>query len=731
MSPRLRFPIRSRASRAVVCLAALLAAALPGTAGAAPWGGDDLAPLASTTTPVQVPYADFVTVARAGGFEEALINGSEYWAGARDAKGRIVVAQVPAPAPNQFGAAPETADAATPSVFVLEDILREAGTQVTSVVDTAPQRADEGSAGSNTWLRLAFMLLVSAAFTFLIIRILSRSRGGRMLGGGRGAASAGTLRDNAQVAPPSTRFADVAGCDEAVEELSETVLFLRSPMRFAKVGARMPRGVILHGPPGTGKTLLAKAVAGEADVPFYAVSGSDFVDTFVGVGASRVRDLFVKAAKHPAGAVIFFDEMDAIGRARGRGASGADTEREATLNQLLVEMDGFGVRDKVIVIAATNRLDMLDDALLRPGRFDRQVRVDLPARAGRAQILRVHAKGKPIEDMDDLERLADVTGGSSGADLANILNEAAIMAAREERTRITWADLMEGQLRSLAGPRRLDPRQHEDERQVVAWHEAGHVLAAELCPTHPATQRATILPRGQAGGLALFGQDDRALIGQQELHERLVVALAGRAAEQVAFGHISSGASNDLEQVNGLARHAIETLGFSPRAGQLISVRRGEAVAVSEQTRQLVDEEVRAHVEEAYRDALDLLSSHRATLDAIAQALLAHEVIERADIERLTHADSAPAPLAPSRRHVVPMPTTTAAHDDAPLSAPTAPAPVGIRAGAAVLARGTWTMLVRAGRARTRRVRARRARVRVAALTRHEAPRERSAPEKA
>jgi cell division protease FtsH len=522
-------------------------------------------------------------------------------------------------------------------------------------------------------LPLSFALL--AVLIIGSIALIRRTQGGRSPGGRGGAASHGKIRKNAQVEPPSVRFDDVAGCDEAVEELREVVVFLNEPERFRRVGARMPRGVILHGPPGTGKTLLAKAVAGESGVPFFALSGSDFVDTFVGVGASRVRDLFAQARKSENGAIIFFDEIDAIGRQRGAGMSGADSEREGTLNQLLVELDGFGARDKVVVIAATNRLDMLDQALLRPGRFDRRVQVGLPAEAGRLAILELHSKGMPIEDRDALAGLARVTAGFAGADLSNMVNEAAIMAARAGRRTILAADLDEGLLRSVAGPQRADRRIAEGELEVIAWHEAGHALAAELCPTHTKAQRVTILARGDAGGLALYGNQDRALTSQQHLHERMVVAMAGRAAEQIRFGIISSGAANDLEQVNDMAREAVERLGFSPRVGQIVSSAGPRQIPLSGETRRAIDEEIGRMVDAAYADAVALLTDHREELDTLAEALVAREQVDRGEIEELLRSLSGGGRRLPTRADALPTSREPVAVE-VPVTALPAPEPV-------------------------------------------------------
>jgi cell division protease FtsH len=427
------------------------------------------------------------------------------------------------------------------------------------------------------------------------------------------------------------RFADVAGCDEAVDEVREMVDFLREPERFARVGARIPSSVLLYGPPGTGKTLIAKALAGEAEVPFFAVSGSELIEMFVGVGAKRVRELFARARRCETGAVIFFDEIDAIGRHRSSGAaSGANDEREQTLNQLLVELDGFDTSSKVVVVAATNRLDILDKALLRPGRFGRQVPVDLPSKAGREAILGVHAHGKPLGDDVDFALLAESTAGLSGADLAEVVNEGAILAARAHQTVLTHRNLHDAILRVLLGPEKRNSMLAEGELEIIAYHEAGHALAAELCPNHDKPLHATVRPRGRAGGFVYMSRTDRALEDADLIHERMVVALAGRAAEQTVFGKVSSGAANDLEQVNGIARQAVERLGLSPEVGQIISF--NDRSQLSQEALGLVDRVVERFVHAAYEDALKLISENVESLDRIAQLLITQKDLERVDI---------------------------------------------------------------------------------------------------
>jgi cell division protease FtsH len=458
-----------------------------------------------------------------------------------------------------------------------------------------------------------------------------------------------SLRRSAQLSTvPSERFADVAGCDEAVEELAEIVEFYRDSKRFAYLGAKLPSGIMLHGDPGTGKTLLAKALAGEAGLPFYATSGSDFVEKFVGVGASRVRELFAKARANENGAVIFIDEIDAVGRARGSGD--ANSEREQTLNQILVELDGFSTTDRVVCIAATNRLDVLDPALLRPGRFGRHIAVPLPSAPGRAEILRVHSAGRPLASDVDLHELAATTGGLSGAQLAEVVNEAAVMAARSGAWEIALAHFREGYLRVLAGPKRRSAPLAEGELAVIACHEAGHVLCAEYGERYEKAQQVTVEPRGQAMGLAVYGQTDRALHDPEYLHEALVATLGGRAAEQILFSRISSGAANDLQKATELARRAVEELGFSERLGQIVAGRS----PFSESTRAVVDSEIERMVADAYADALALLSEHRTELERLSAHLLEHRVLERVDI--LTAIGSGKVERLPAKPSARPAP---------------------------------------------------------------------------
>jgi cell division protease FtsH len=503
----------------------------------------------------------------------------------------------------------------------LLDRLAEDGTTVSIEGHPTGTSSDGGSllaAILPTLLLIGFVVLV-----VVIMRRRAEKNGGSgaMFGPNMG------LRQSAEVTTvPGERFRDVAGVDEAIEELAEIVQFYKDPQRFQLLGAKLPSGIMLHGDPGTGKTLLAKALAGEAGLAFYATSGSDFVEKFVGVGASRVRELFAKARRHEEGAVIFIDEIDAVGRSRSAGDGNA--EREQTLNQILVELDGFSTTDRIICIAATNRLDVLDPALLRPGRFGRHIAVPLPSEAGRAAILKVHCAAKPLAPDVDLGELAASMGGMSGAQLAEVVNEAAVMAARSQALEIRREHFREGYLRVLAGPKRRSAPIAEGELEVIAAHEAGHVLCAEYGERYEKAQQVTVEPRGQAMGLALYGQADRALHDAEYLHEALVATLGGRAAEQIMHKRVSSGASNDLQKATELARRAVEEFGFSPRLGQIVAGR----APFAESTRTIVDGEIERMVADAYADALSLLEEHRAQLECLTERLLDQRVLERVDI---------------------------------------------------------------------------------------------------
>jgi cell division protease FtsH len=483
----------------------------------------------------------------------------------------------------------------------------------------SPDRASGAFSYLPALLALLFALAVG-----VVIRRRRQRRAGAMAGMADGAI-VGRRAELGPSVPPKTRFTDVAGCDEAVEELAEVVEFLRTPEKFERVDARMPAGLLLTGPPGTGKTMLARALAGEAGVRFYAASGSEFVEKFVGVGASRVRELFKRAVAN-APSVIFIDEIDAIGASRGQ--ADGNSEREQTLNELLVRMDGFTARNNVVVVAATNRPEVLDTALLRPGRFSRQISVGLPSEEGRRAILAVHSAVKPLAAGVDLDAIAATTGGFSGAQLADLLNEAAIMTARQDRVTIESDDLREGLRRVLAGPKRKSAPIAKGELEKIAYHEAGHVVCAELCEHHENAQHVTIDPRGNAMGFALFGHQDRALHDEKHLQEAMIAALGGRAAEQLVFGRVSSGAKNDLEKVNAIARAAVTEYGMSTRIGQFI----GDDRRFSNETKALIDREVERLVAAAYTDALELLDAHRGELDALATRLLEVRELERVDI---------------------------------------------------------------------------------------------------
>jgi cell division protease FtsH len=585
-------------------------------------------PLGGLSPPVVVAYRDVISAADAHLLRGAVVDLRSRWIAVVDGGGQVFAARTPA----LEGGADNLSvigGARMPSAYAVTHFLQQRGVFVVRPA---------GHADAQPGLGLLMLLALPAVLVVVLLVARRRAKGAPV------PVRPGKTTGPAQAVSSAIRFADVAGCDEAVEELAEIGEFLREPSRFAAVGARMPRGVILHGPPGTGKTLLAKALAGEATVPFFAVSAAELVEVYVGTGPARVRDLFAQARREPDGAVIFFDEIDAIGRARS-GGQGSSSEHEATLNQLLVELDGFGSSERIVVLAATNRLDILDQALLRPGRFDRHVRVDLPAERGRLAILRLHARGKPLADPGALVGLARVTGGMSGASLENILNEAAIMAARERRDVIDAADLTEGQLRALAGPRRRDAPLRPDERVAIAWHEAGHALAAELCPTHEKTQRVTILARGQTGGLALYGRGDRALHTPQMLHERMIVALAGRVAEELCTGTLSSGAANDLEVATGLARDAVTRLGFSAQARGTTAT---DGWVSSETRRERIDEEVDRLIADAHDAATRLLHRHTRELETLAEALLSEEQLDRPALEAIlgVGALDAPGPIA-------------------------------------------------------------------------------------
>ncbi len=486
---------------------------------------------------------------------------------------------------------------------------------------------------------IAFVLAGAGFIGFLAFRLSKAGPARGFLGLGRA-----KLRDAS--ARSTTRFQDVAGVDEAREELEEIVKFLREPSRFAALGARTPKGVLLVGPPGTGKTLLARAVAGEANVPFFPVSGSDFVEVFVGVGAQRVRKLFAQA-KSKAPAILFIDELDAIGKSRtGGSGGGANDEREHTLNQLLVEMDGFAPRDGLIVLAATNRADTLDAALLRPGRFDRQVLVDRPDGLGREAILRVHARKLALAADADLSKIARRTAGMAGADLENVLNEAALLAARSDKSAVGMFELDSAIDRVVAGLERKGRLTSEKERTIVAYHEGGHALIAELAPTADPVRKVSIVPRGLAAlGYMQQTPEDRHLLQEDELMDRLAVLLGGRAAEQVVFGKLSTGASNDLERATDLARRMVCEFGMSAAVGPVSFPRRevrdrssDRDAAMSEQVTVRIESEVDALLSRAFERACQELTIRRAALDAVASTLLDKGTVDRDELLRIMKA---------------------------------------------------------------------------------------------
>ena len=496
----------------------------------------------------------------------------------------------------------------------------------------------------NTWV----MTLMTSLFpTLLLIGVwvyfmnnMQGGAGGRVMSFGRSKAK--LFLDN----KPKVTFDDVAGCEESKEELQEVIHFLKDPEKFKKLGAKVPKGVLLVGPPGTGKTLLAKATAGEADVPFFSASGSDFVEMFVGVGAARVRDLFEQAKKFQP-CIIFIDEMDAVGRHRGAGLGGGHDEREQTLNQLLVELDGFDDNSSTILIAATNRPDILDPALLRPGRFDRHIVVDRPDVKGREEILNVHMKDKKFADDVDVGILARRTPGLVGADLANLINEAALLAARHDKEKIDMSDLEEGIERVMAGPERKSRLINDHEKKIIAYHETGHAIVAKILPGSDPVHKISIIPRGHAalGYTLQLPEEDRFLMSKSELMNRISVLLSGRVSEEIVFGDITSGAANDLERATQTARQMVTQLGMSETIGLVKLGNKREEIFLgrdisedrnySEEIAYVIDKEVKAIIDSCYERAKEILTEHRALMDKIANALLEHEIIDAEEFERL------------------------------------------------------------------------------------------------
>ena len=496
---------------------------------------------------------------------------------------------------------------------------------------------------STNWLQLLLPYVLAFLGFILLMNLMNR-----MAGGGAGAQDKLSRFGEAKVSTPGEKkvtFQDVAGADEEKEELREIVEFLREPQKYLDLGAHIPKGVLLVGPPGTGKTLLAKAVAGEAGVQFLSISGSDFVEMYVGVGASRVRDLF-QQAKKSAPAIIFIDEIDAVGRQRGSGLGGGHDEREQTLNQLLVEMDGFGSNEGVVVLAATNRVDILDPALLRPGRFDRQVYVGLPDIKGREEVLQVHAKNKPLAEDVDLKQIARGTAGFTGADLENLLNEAALLAGRRSESFITMKDLQESIIKVIAGPEKHSRVIPERERRLTAYHEAGHAVVMHALPDLDPVHQITIVPRGEAGGMTIYLPDeDRSYLSRSYMLDRIAGLLGGRAAEQLVLGDISTGASNDISRATQLARKMVGTYGMSEQLGNVAfdaghdEVFIGKSMAqtrpYSEKTAAEMDGEIRRIMDDAYARCTDILEQYRPQLVEVAEYLLTNETMTAEEFEKV------------------------------------------------------------------------------------------------
>jgi cell division protease FtsH len=504
-----------------------------------------------------------------------------------------------------------------------------------------PTQFDVQGKASNGWLSLLTYILPFVIFIGFWIFLMNQVQGG-----GSKVMSFGKSRaKRMSVDSPKITFRDVAGVDEAVEELHEIKEFLENPKKFQALGARIPKGVLLYGPPGTGKTLLARAVAGEAGVPFFSISGSDFVEMFVGVGASRVRDLF-EQAKQNSPCIIFMDEIDAVGRHRGAGLGGGHDEREQTLNQLLVEMDGFEMKDNIILIAATNRPDILDPALLRPGRFDRQIVVDRPDRTGRKKILDVHTRGKPLAREIDVDALAGQTPGFTGADLSNLVNEAALLAARNGKREITQDELEEGIMRVIAGPEKKTRVMSDKERRITAYHEMGHAIVGHYLPNSDPVHKISVISRGQALGYTIsLPTEDKFLTTRAELQDTMAMTLGGRAAEEITFGEVTTGASNDLEKVTATAKQMVMRFGMSEKLGpRVFGHDHGQPFLgrefsaepdYSDEIAREIDDEIRRIVEAAHIRAKDILTEHKGSLEKLSEILVKRETIEKTEFEAL------------------------------------------------------------------------------------------------
>ncbi|MDD6269667.1 MAG: ATP-dependent zinc metalloprotease FtsH [Oscillospiraceae bacterium] len=503
-----------------------------------------------------------------------------------------------------------------------------------------PLKMDYYEATDSSWLLSLIPTILMLGMGIVLIVVMMRQAGG-----GNKFSSFGKANIRNQANTRTATFKDVAGADEEKHELEEIVDFLKNPKKYSDIGARIPKGVLLMGPPGTGKTLLARAVAGEAGCPFFSISGSDFVEMFVGVGASRVRDLFEQAKKNSP-AIIFIDEIDAVGRHRGAGLGGGHDEREQTLNQLLVEMDGFTGKDNVIVIAATNRRDILDPALLRPGRFDRQIVVGYPDIEGRHAILKVHTKNKPLAPDVDLSTIAKSTVGFTGADLENLVNEASLLAARKNKKAITMEEISEATIKVVAGPEKRSHHKTEKENRLTAYHEAGHAVCTYYCEHQDKVQQVSIIPRGMAGGYTMsLPETDKSFVTKTEMEEDIITLLGGRAAEYLILDDISTGASNDIERATSTARKMVTRYGFSEKLGPMVygndhnEVFLGKDIGssrdYSEEVAADIDKEVKGLIETGYAAAIDILQKHIDQLHLLAKYLLIHEKIDRDDFEKL------------------------------------------------------------------------------------------------